>query len=268
MRLRHQMADTHEKLGIQSAEVAAEILEALTRIGRSAQLKDLAAEAGMPPAKVHRYLVSLVRTNLVAQDPDSGFYSIGSQSIMMGLVGLRGLDVVRLAGAALPTLRQRTEETAILAIWTDNGPVVVQFDESARPVYMNVRVGSVLPIPSTAVGLAFAAHIDRRIVDAVLRSHAVHRMSTGGEGAFEAQLERVRRDGIAFVHGSLVSGVSAVAAPIFDHKDMITGVIGVIGRQEDVTRTFDTVIVPSVRDVATDLTRRLGGDLNAPQRAR
>ena len=67
------MADTPEKLGMQSAEVAAEILEALTRIGRSAQLKDLAAEAGMPPAKVHRYLVSLVRTNLVAQDPESGF---------------------------------------------------------------------------------------------------------------------------------------------------------------------------------------------------
>lgn len=253
------MTNPQEKLGIQSAEVAAEILEALTRLGQPVQLKDLAAEAAMPPAKVHRYLVSLVRSNLVSQDPHSGFYTIGGQSILMGLVGLRSLDVVRLAGSALPELRQRTEETAILAIWTDNGPIVVQFDESARPVYMNVRVGSVLPLPSTAVGLAFAAHVEPAVVDTIVRTNPVHQLARSPRATFLAQLERVRRDGFAFVHGSLVSGVSAVAAPIFDHNDAIVAVIGIVGRQEDVARTFDPVIVPSVLEISRELTRQLGG---------
>src|SRR6266571_9000099 len=63
--------------GIQSVEVAARILQALIAAGRPVPLKDLAKLARMHPGKAHRYLVSLTRTELVAQDDLSGHYGIG-----------------------------------------------------------------------------------------------------------------------------------------------------------------------------------------------
>lgn len=43
--------------GIQSIEVGGQLLLALAHHGRPMALKDLARDAGMPPAKAHPYLV-------------------------------------------------------------------------------------------------------------------------------------------------------------------------------------------------------------------
>ena len=143
--------------GIQSVEVAARILRALIDGGRPLPLKDLARLARMHPGKVHRYLVSLARTELVSQDDSSGHYGVGPMAIALGLSGLRNVNVVRASTALLPSLRDEINETVLLAIWSPQGPVVFALEESSRPVSMNIRVGSILPILSTASGRVFAA---------------------------------------------------------------------------------------------------------------
>src|SRR5258707_6021412 len=85
--------------GIQSVEVAAQLLQALIAAGRPVPLKDLARLARMHPGKTHRYLVSLTRTDLVSQDEASGHYGIGPMAIALGLAGLRNVDVVRISAA-------------------------------------------------------------------------------------------------------------------------------------------------------------------------
>ena len=112
---------------------------------------------GMHPGKAHRYLVSLTRSELVAQDQASGHYGIGAASITLGLAGLRSVNVVRTATALLPTLRDEINETVLLAMWSPQGPVVFALEESSRPVTMNVRVGSILPLLSTATDKVFAS---------------------------------------------------------------------------------------------------------------
>src|SRR5215831_14182029 len=147
-----------ERLGIQSVEIASRILGAMADALQPLPLKDLARRSGMPAAKVHRYLVSLTRTKLVAQDSSDGRYSIGPAAIALGLAGLHSLDAVRIASEFLGDLRDASGETAVLAIWTSAGPVIIRIEESSRPVFMNVRVGSTLPLLRSAVGRVFAAY--------------------------------------------------------------------------------------------------------------
>ena len=52
------------------------MLLALVRTGCSLALKDLAAQAGMTPAKAHPYLVSFGQLGLVVQDA-AGLYGLG-----------------------------------------------------------------------------------------------------------------------------------------------------------------------------------------------
>jgi DNA-binding IclR family transcriptional regulator len=245
------------RLGIQSVEVAARILQALATAGRSLPLKDLAKRAGMHPGKAHRYLVSLTRTEFVAQDEASGHYGIGTASIALGLAGLRSVDVVRTATALLPTLRDEINETVLLAMWSPQGPVVFALEESSRPVTMNIRVGSILPLLSTATGRVFASFLPDETVSKLLDAEV--KASRGSKTAdVQRRLDETRRHGLARVSGDLVPGVNAVAVPIFDHKNRIAGVIGALGRSEELDVDDKGVVTAALLRTANEISRRVG----------
>lgn len=250
-------AKAKTRLGIQSVEVAARILQALAVTGRSLALKDLAKAAGMHPGKAHRYLVSLTRSELVAQDEASGHYGIGTASIALGLAGLRSVDVVRTATALLPTLRDEINETVLLAMWSPQGPVVFALEESSRPVTMNIRVGSILPLLSTATGRVFASFLPYEIVSKLLDTEV--KASRSGNGAdVKKQLSETRKHELACVSGDLVPGVNAVAVPIFDHKNRIAGVIGALGRSEELDVDRRGIAAAALLRTANEISRRLG----------
>ena len=80
-----------ERRGIQSIEVGGRLLRALAQSGEPMMLRDLARQAGMPPAKAHPYLVSFSRLGLIEQDQATGRYEFGALALELGLVSLRRL---------------------------------------------------------------------------------------------------------------------------------------------------------------------------------
>jgi len=253
-------AKLKQRFGIQSIEVGARLLTALTTAGRPMPLRELARLAGMHPGKAHRYLVSYVRTGFIAQDRHNGQYGIGPSAIALGLAGLRSTDVVRIASELLPDLRDATDETALLALWGSGGPVVVRLEESARPVFMNIRVGSVLPVLRTATGRLFAAFLPPEETRSLI---AAERRALKAQGPYGARqvaklLGDARRRSVARVAGDLVPGVAAMAAPIFDHKGRIAAVVGTLGRIEEMDTSFSGRVALAIRRCAAEVSRRLG----------
>jgi DNA-binding IclR family transcriptional regulator len=240
--------------GIQSVEVAARILRALIDAGRPVPLKELARLARMHPGKTHRYLVSLTRTEMVTQDDASGHYGIGPMAIALGLSGLRNVGVVRTSMLLLPSLRDETNESVLLAIWSPQGPVVFALEESNRPVFMNIRVGSILPLLASATGRVFAAFMPREAVSPLV--DAEFRKSR--RFADPKILDDTRAHGLARVEGTVVPGVNAISAPVFDHKNRIAGVIGVLGRTEELDVSYGGKVAGALMRTASEVSRRLG----------
>jgi DNA-binding IclR family transcriptional regulator len=252
-----------ERLGIQSVEVASRILAALTAAARPMQLKELAQQAGMSAGKVHRYLVSLTRTDLVAQDDGSGRYSIGAAAIALGLAGLHSVDVVRVASEFLVQIRDATGETAVLAVWGQTGPVIIRIEESNRPIFMNVRVGSTLPILRSAVGRVFAAFLPASDTAALIAKEQRAlgdrgKTNNGRDSAASTILSQTRRDGIALIAGDLVPGVTALAAPIFDHRGRIVASMALLGSPEHLDPRAETETAQSLKKAAATVSQRLG----------
>jgi DNA-binding IclR family transcriptional regulator len=186
-----------ERPGIQSAEVAAAILRAMAEGGGAMRLSALAAATGLHRGKVHRYLVSLARTGLVVQDDKAGSYAIGPLAVTVGLVGLRRLDPVRLAYDALPGLRDRVNETVVLAIWGDMGATVIALEESAQMVTLNVRVGSTLPLLASATGRVFAAFLPPAVTKPFLaaeraKTKAARAQAAPSDADYARVLDKVR----------------------------------------------------------------------------
>ncbi len=244
-----------QRLGIQSVEVAARILAALAEAPAPVMLKTLSERTGMPVAKVHRYLTSFTRCGLAVQESAGGRYGVGPFAIQLGLAGLRQIEVVRCAGDALPEFCEELNETVALAVWANRGPTVVRIDESSQPVTMNMRAGSVLPLARSAIGHCFLAHLPPSKTQPVL--DAERREGVTLED-LDARVARVKAAGFAVSDGMTLPGVSALAAPVFDHEGRIAAVVGIVGRQGGLSVEAAGAPVRALLRVAADVSARLG----------
>ena len=249
-----------ERVSVQSVTIAARILKALAGQGGVAPLKDLAAATGMPRSKVHRYLVSLRSTGLIAQEADTGRYRIGPAAVTIGLVGLGRMSPVRQINEAVPRLRDRVNETVTAAIWSDSGPTIIAMEESDHLVTMNLRIGSVLPLMRTAIGRLFLAYLPPARTQRLVA--AQRRMASSAETPSEAELadllDDIRTRRLSRVRGALLPGVDALAAPVFDYRGELVAVLCVVARSESAVSRWDGPVAGALRDAAGELSSLLG----------
>ena len=255
---------TKPQQGIQSIEVGARLLRALAANGRSMMLRDLARNADMPAAKAHRYLVSYMRMGLVEQDANTGRYDLGEFSLELGLASLARIDAVRLATPILEDLCERIGETVALAMWGNHGATCVRWIEAGGPVTVTLRTGVVLPLTTSATGLAFAAfyrapYISKQI-DAELRATAEssHVSLSALTRQLDQQLDEIRRHGIARASGSLTPGINGFSAPVFDHRDRMSAAITSLGTLGHFEVAWDSELATNIKDAAATLSKRLG----------
>jgi DNA-binding IclR family transcriptional regulator len=220
-----------DKQKVQSAQVGTDILKALAELSPATSLTRLAEHVGMPASKVHRYLQALLASGFARQDSVSSHYSLGREALLVGLAALDAVDVLKLAAQPLIELRDALNESCFLAVWGNHGPTVVQVEQAVRTITVVTQVGSVLPLLSSATGLVFAAHLPATEVTALreeqLGLQAGHALSD--ESAYNHLLESIRLQGVHAVHGLLMPGVDALAAPIFDARGKIAAVLTVVG---------------------------------------
>lgn len=257
------MSDPHaSKRGIQSIDVGTRLLAALAEASEALPLKELAARAGMSAAKAHAYLVSFARAGLIEQDPTSGRYDLGPLALRLGLASLNRLDPVRLATAALPELAAATGHSVAIAVWGNHGPTIVRFEQSARPIHVNMRTGTVMSMTETATGLALTAHRSAAAIEAVL---AVLWPRASDRDAVRARIEalaptyeEVRRRGLARAQGHPVPGVHAFSAPVFDHTGEAVLALTVLGPAAEFDPRWSSPIAARLRAVTSALSTRLG----------
>lgn len=255
--------------GIQSVEVGGRLLLALAHSGRTMALKDLAREAGMSPAKAHPYLVSFGKLGLIVQEESSGRYGLGPLALELGLISLQQFDPVRLATAVLPELALALGHTVAIAVWGTRGATIVRIEEAPSDVHVNMRHGTVLSVRGTASGLLFAAHLPRAALLATLADEQAAELRRQGravpaklqaqvDGELETELERVRKKGLSRVIGTVVSGVSAMAAPVFDPTGRLVLTLTAIGPSAIFDSRFDGVVATLLRRHAKALSKQLG----------
>ncbi|HMM84200.1 IclR family transcriptional regulator [Azohydromonas sp.] len=243
--------------GIQSIEVGGQLLLALAHHGRPMALKDLARDAGMPPAKAHPYLVSFGKLGLVERDAASGHYGLGPLALQLGLISLQQFDPVRLATAVIDELAQAIGHTMAIAVWGNRGPTIVRVAPPPGAVHVAMRHGTVMSLTGTASGWLFAAWRPWAEVAPLL---AIERAAAPmSDASLRRRLDEVRERRLARVVDASLPGVSALAAPVFDERGALLLSLTAIGPTAALDTGWDGAPAARLRDAADDLSRRLGG---------
>jgi DNA-binding IclR family transcriptional regulator len=211
--------------GVQSVEVCMHLLNTLMEFGRPVSLKELAQAADISAQKAHRYLVSLLRFDMVEQNAPGGQYRLGEFALNVGLMALSQLDVVRIAGDTVSELRDRTDQSCLLAVWGNHGPTIVRMSEGPRPMITTARVGVVLSMSESATGRVFSAFFPKEKTRQFLASQ----LREEDQEQFDSLLADVRIRGLSRTKGKEQATINAISAPIFDSQGDVVGALTLLG---------------------------------------
>lgn len=251
------------KRRVQSIEVGFRVLRVLRMAEGALPLREIAARADMPPSKAHLYLVSFVREGMAYQDAGTGHYGLGRFAIQLGLAAIRQLDVVHLAAAVLSDLRDKSECAVYLSLWGDQGPCIVSAADGSRQGALGVRLGFILPLATTATGLAFLAYLPKQEAERVLSAQSPFVLAArGGKPLSKRQLAtaiaEVRRLGYASTTGRVHRNFSAISVPVFDFGDKLEATITMLGPVDFLTDARMDKFAKLMLAAGRELSLRLG----------
>jgi DNA-binding IclR family transcriptional regulator len=132
----------------------------------------------------------------------------------------------------------------------------------------NLRTGLVLPVMTSATGLAFAAWLPRETT-APLIDEEIAQGALVGEGLPSTQLAEqlalIRANGIVRLVGTGAfsdlygTNISAVSVPVFDQSGAMVLALTAIGSAERLDLDEASPLVRGLRQCAARLSQRLGG---------
>lgn len=256
---------SQDRRGIQSIEVGGALLQALVSHGGPMMLKDLAREAGMPPAKAHPYLVSFGKLGLIEQNPVTGRYGLGAFALQMGLSALNGLEPLQAATIEAARLADEIELNVAIAVWGNHGPTIVRIEESSKQIHINMRPGTVMtPLLLSATGRIFAALLPERITRPFLERELAQ-FSASPQAALRLSrrhvdeiVAEVRQHGMARAVGNPIPGINAFSAPVFDSSGNLALAITAMGPADTFDPDWTGPTAQKVRACAGAISERLG----------
>lgn len=197
-------------------------------------------------------------------------HDLGGFSIDIGIATLGHLRAARVATKDLAELSNELDETLGLGVWGNHGPTIVRWEESKSPVSVNLRNGLVLPVSTSATGLAFAAYLPEALYAGFIATELAGGVDSNKQAdpqalvRFHDKLEEVRREGIALLSGTTDfaelygTSISAMCAPVFDASGLIVLGLTAIGHVEKLDLTPTSHARTALAQAAAHLSRRLG----------
>ena len=262
------MADMNGQRGIQSLEVGVRMFQAVSRLGGSVTLGQLAKLSGMPPSKAHRYCVSLIHTGLLQRD-GRGLYGMGPLGFQLAHAVSSFEHARALAVAALPRLAHDLGETAFVSAWGNTGPRILHVADADKPISIRPNTRHDLPLHNSATGRVFAADLAPAQLESLLAAEfrqirQTDKLSAGESAArhraVTRQLADVRRRGLARTVGERYAGLNSFSVPIFDHNGRVILALTSFGLAASFPSSWESRIAQALRTTAAELTLKIGGE--------
>jgi IclR family transcriptional regulator, acetate operon repressor len=238
---------------MQSADRALAILAAFNEGRQDVGVSELAAELGMHKSTASRLLATLEGRGLVRRVEDR--FVPGWELARLGALAMRGFALVGTAREGMERLAHETGETVNLAVRDDGRALNVHQVNSAHFVGVTDWTGRAAPLHATANGKVLLAFGDGGLPRELTR---LTRRTITDRGDLRAELDRVRREGVAVALEELELGLHAVAAPVFDCFGACVAAISVSGPAYRLTERRLVEVGELCVAASNDVSTRLG----------
>ncbi|SFE53916.1 IclR family transcriptional regulator [Alteribacillus iranensis] len=243
--------------GIQSLERAVYILEEIKNNRAPITLTELSHKTSMSKSSLQKYLVSFLKLDMLHYDEATRTYSLGSKLIDLGLNALNRIDIISIIDPFLLKIKEELNQSSILALWTEQGPIIVKYQSSGRSINVEIEIGYRPPLLVSSVGKCFAAflpdEVTKNLVDIEISSYQLE------EEAIVKELTAIREKGFATRESQFgdLPGNQTIACPVFDHTGKAVAVIGLIGFTHDFNTASDSTEVVKLKEISRNVSELL-----------
>jgi DNA-binding IclR family transcriptional regulator len=196
---------------------------------RSLTLTELARRAEIPVPTAHRLVGELVAGGAL-QRLDDGRYVVGRLLWGAGLLAPLQGRLREMAEPFLHDVYAATLATVHLAVRDGDEVLYLHRMQGRASVPIVSTVGTRLPMHATGVGKVLLAHAPADVRDRVFASLTrITPYTITRPDVLQAQLDRIRRDGVATTSEEMSLGACSLAVPVVrSSDDAVAAAIGVV----------------------------------------
>ncbi len=233
------------------------ILELVAGFENGARFNDILAQSPFPKASTYRFLQTLLSQNMLSFDEETQKYKLGLRLVRLAHSAWARASLAPIARHILDQVSKETGETIHLA-QLDNAQVLyVDKRNAGRPIHMFSDAGKIGPAYCTGVGKAMLAFLpdderERCIAQQSFFAHTPHTLAS--PEALLADLEDVRKAGVAFDREEHEPGIICIAVPILSDAGRVLGSMSMTSTTErkslDDLRAHQNKLQQAARDIA------------------
>jgi IclR family KDG regulon transcriptional repressor len=193
-------------------------------------ISELARELGINKGTMRDLLETLRAHGLLERDEERKQYRLGPRLARLGMAALGQLDLARAAHAYLIDLAHEIGGAVLLLVRDgDRATIVDKADAGQVAVQVSATVGRRIPLAAGACGKIFLSYVEPGQRAKHLSQLRATPRTIRDPGAYDVELERVRRAGYATDDEEYLIGVRATSAPVFDSRGRLAAAVLVVG---------------------------------------
>jgi DNA-binding IclR family transcriptional regulator len=211
---------------------ATQILDCFSQEHPELGVREVARMVNLSSSATGRIMQYLKDLGLLAQNPRTRVYSLGSRVLTWAGIYLAISDIRTAALPYLQELHVSTQETISLYVLDGKDRVCIERLESPQNVRIVARLGRRLPLYAGSAGKVFLAFLPKQLCEEILASTELVPLTPKtivNLSTLHHELEIIRQQGYAVSRGEWLLDASGVAAPIFDQSGGITAVLTISG---------------------------------------
>ena len=214
-----------------------EILEEIFSAKGPSTISTLSRELGIPKTTVHRIVHSLVNAGWLDFSAFAdGELQLGRKLRRVALDALQEDVDYTVRHGILRDLVQRVGETCNLTAPHGDEALYLDRVESSWPLRLTLDAGAHVPMHCTASGKLFLAHKEPESLDQFFGRQRI----AGGLQALTSQtmtsqavltrhLKKIRQQGYSLDQEEFISGLVAIAVPVFDQQQRVVAALAMHG---------------------------------------
>jgi len=242
---------------IQVIERMMKLLDVLSYYHDPVSLKQLALETGLHPSTAHRILAAMSATGFVER-AEPGTYRLGIRLLELGNVVKSRINIRDSAMPQMQLLHEKTGESVNLGVRQGDEIVYVERTSSGRSSVRVVHlVGARALLHVTAAGKLYLADDPKeKLVEYARRTGLPGLTATSitSFNALEKEIDRVRRNGIAYDNEEIEQGLRCMAAPVRDDDGSLVAGLSVSAPAD----RYNPEWVPLLRATADAISAAIG----------
>jgi DNA-binding IclR family transcriptional regulator len=237
-----------------------QLLMSFNRDERELTGAELSRRLDLPRASVFRMLQTLEQGGFVERVGDGASYKLGLSVLRLGFEYLASMELTEHGRPVIEDLRDLCGYSAHVVVRDNRDVVFVAKAAGRSAMFHSIQVGARLPAHATVLGRLLLSDLDINSLrhlypEEPLPAYTARTPTTLAQ--LKGLIDEDRARGYAVSQGGFETGISTIAAPVFNDRNEVVACVSITVPAQRVQEGELDVLINQVRDAAAQLTERI-----------